>query len=151
MSSIKKWKWRNWEIRKNPERKILRRKSKDNFIRKNGFHIKIKSFIKFLCVSSINDRTATRVLHHLASSFENKPLVTLDWSSKSRKRHRHSSSCGQSERIKGKIFFYKEYYFWDCSHNIFNKYFFTLFSYLFCLFCITKFTKFVCTNFFMDI
>ena len=51
--------------------------------------------------------------------------MVFDWSSKSRKRHRHSSSCSQSERIRWKIFFCKEYYIWDCTHNIFNfnKYF----------------------------
>ena len=67
------------------------------------------------------------MLRHSTNSFDNKPLVVLDWSSKSRKRHRRSSSCGQSEKVGGKIFFYKEYYIWDCTHNIFfknfNKYF----------------------------
>ena len=51
--------------------------------------------------------------------------MALDSSSKSRKRHRRSSSCGQRKTIRGKIFFCKEYYIWYCTHNIFNfnKYF----------------------------
>ena len=79
-----------------------------------------------LPTSSVNEkRTTTHILCHSTSSFENKPLVALGWSSKSRKRHRRSSSCGQSKRSRGKIFFWKEYYIWYCTHNIFNfnKYF----------------------------
>ena len=34
---------------KNPEKKIIRRKSKGNFIRENLLHKKKKSFIKSLC------------------------------------------------------------------------------------------------------
>ena len=79
-------------------------------------------------------RTATRVLRHSTRSFGNKPLAALDWSSKSRKRHRHLLKCDQGKRIRGKIFSWKEYYFfWDCTHNIFNfnKYFVRI-IFLFC-------------------
>ena len=105
---------------KNPKRKILRRKSKNDFVRE-----KEKASSNFP-TSSVNEkRTTTHILCHSTSSFENKPLVALGWSSKSRKRHRRSSSCGQSKRSRGKIFFWKEYYIWYCTHNIFNfnKYF----------------------------
>ena len=45
-----------------------------------------------------------------------------------------SSSCGQSERIREKIFFYKEYYFWYCKYNILIliNILFALFSFFFC-------------------
>ena len=57
--------------------------------------------------------------------------MTLDWSSKSRKRHRHLPKCDQGKRIRRKIFFWKAYYFWRCTHYIFNfhKYLFALFFY----------------------
>ena len=80
-----------------------------------------------LPTNSVNDKsTATRVLCHSTSSFRNKTLVALTWSSKSRKRHHRLPKCDQGKRIRGKIFFWKEYYFLDCTHNIFNfnKYFF---------------------------
>ena len=105
---------------KNPKRKILRRKSKGHFIREKRFHNKRKSFIKSPYKFCKRQRIVTLVLRHSTSSFGNKLLLALDWSSKSRKRHRRSSHCGQSERIRGKIFFCKEYYIWDCTHNIFN-------------------------------
>ena len=78
---------------------------------KRGFTTKEKVSSN-LHASSVNDkRTATRVFRHLTSSFENKPLVALDWYSKSIKHHRCSSSCGQSERIGEKIFFVKNIIF----------------------------------------
>ena len=121
MSSIKKGK-------KNPERKILRRKSKGNFIWENGLHNtrKKKCFIKSPTSLVSGKRTATCVLRHSTRSFGNKPLVALDWSSKSRKRHYHLPKCDRGKRIRGKILFLeKNIIFWDCTHNIFNfnKYF----------------------------
>ena len=90
-------------------------------------------------------RTATRVFHHSTRSFRNKPLVALDWFSKSRKRHRYLPKCDQGKRIRGKIFFSKEYYFWDCTHNILISIniLFALFSY----FCFANFTGLKLTKF----
>ena len=99
------------------KKKILRRKSTGNtkellhmFFAIQRVHLEISHLWL-----SIDLQTATHVLYYSTSSFENKPLVTLNWSSKSRKCHHRSSSCDQSERIREKIFFYKEYYFWYCT------------------------------------
>ena len=45
--------------------------------------------------------------------------MALDWSSKSRKRHRRLPKCDQGKRIRGKIFFWKEYYFFEIVPTIF--------------------------------
>ena len=124
MSSFKMGK----EIQKSKKSKKenLREKIKRQLhTRKEVLQQKEKASSNFPASSVNGKRTVTRILRHSTSSFEDKPLVAFDWSLKSRKPHRHSSSCGQSEKIKGKIFFCKEYYIWDCTHNIlnFNKYF----------------------------
>ena len=97
---------------KNLERKILGRKSNGDFVWEKRFHNKRKSFIKSPCkFSKLKKNCCTRIFLNLTSSFENKPLVALDWYSKSIKHHRCSSSCGQSERIGEKIFFVKNIMF----------------------------------------
>ena len=65
------------ERKKIPKRKILRIKSKGNFVWARGFTIKEKVSSNF-SASSINDRIATHVLRHLPSSFGDKPLMALD-------------------------------------------------------------------------
>ena len=83
------------------------------------------------------------------SSFKNKPLMTLDWSLKSRKHfHRYFSNCDQGKRIRRIYSFIKEYYHKDCTPQFINfnkKFSFVLFFLLLCLHCRT-FVKFVRTT-----
>ena len=123
---------RNWEIEK---RKSKGENPKATLYGKKSFTKKEKTTSN-LPTSSINSKkTATCIFRHSTSSFGNKPLVTLDWYLKTRKRHRRSSSYDQSERIRGKIFFYKEYCFWDWTPTflILINILFALFLLLFCL------------------
>ena len=123
---------REWKILRNKKKiqknKILRRKSRSYFMRKK------------------NLLAVTRVFRNLMNSFGNKSFLTLDWSSKSIKRHRRSSSCDQNERIRRIIFFCNEYYFLDCT-PIFLISITILFALFLLLFCLHRrtFTKFVCT------
>ena len=92
---------------------------------KRGFTTKEKVSSNLPATSVNGKRIVTHVLCHSTRLFRNKPLVGLDWSLKSRKHYHRLSKYDQGKRIRGKTFFWKEYYFWDCTHNIFNfnKYF----------------------------
>ena len=61
--------------------------------------------------------------------------MALDWSLKSIKRHRCLPNCNQGKKIRGKMWFCKEYYIWDCTPQYFNfnKYFVRIIFLLFCL------------------
>ena len=126
MSSFKKGEG-NSEI----ERKIQKGKSweenpKATSYENGGFTTKEKVSSNLPTSSVNNQRTTTRVLHHSTRSFRNKPLMGLDRSSKSRKCHRHLPKCDQGKRIRRKIFFWKEYYFFlrlYPQYFNFNKYF----------------------------
>ena len=116
---------------------------------KKGFTTKEKASSNFSASSVNGKRTATHVLCHSTRSFRNKPLVALNWSSKSRKHHRCLLKCDQGKRIRGKILFWREYYFFEIVPTIyfnFNKYFVRI-IFLFCFanFVGPKFTKFVRT------
>ena len=55
------------------------------------------------------------------SSFKNKPLMTLDWSLKSRKHfHRYFSNCDQGKKIIRIYSFIKEYYQKYCTPQFIN-------------------------------
>ena len=107
-------------MRKTLHNKTTKEKVSSNFFTNN----KRKSSIKFLCKFDKGTK-CTCIIRHLTSSFRNKPLMAFDWSSKLRKRHCRLLKCDQGKRIRWKIFFWKEYYFWYYTCNIFNfnKYF----------------------------
>ena len=76
MTSFKKILRKNSEIKKNPEKKILKRKSRDNFIRERGFTTKEK-ISSNLPTSLLNQKNYTCVLLHSTNSFGKKPYRPL--------------------------------------------------------------------------
>ena len=103
-----------------------------------------KNFIKSPYKSNKSYKNYTHVLHisiytcdlhRSTSSFENKPLIIIDWSLKSIKcSHHHFPNCDQNEKIKKIYSLVKKYYHKYCTHNlsILIKYFIShIFSYCF--------------------
>ena len=126
MSSIKKEE-RKFRNQKNPERKILRRKSKGNFVWGNGLHNKRKSFIKSFYKFGKRQKNCythsspfNKVIREYATCG---PRLIFEIKKTS------SSSSKVWSRQKNKrenIFLERIYiYIWYCTHNIFNfnKYF----------------------------
>ena len=87
------------------------------------------------------------IIRQSMSSFGNKPLVTLNWSSKSGKCHRRLPNYDQGERIRDIYFFVKNITINIVPHNlsILINILFCIFFLLFCLHHRT-FAKFVRTK-----
>lgn len=76
-----------------------------------------KSYKNYTHVLHISIYTCN--LHRSTSSFENKPLIIIDWSLKSIKcSHHHFPNCDQNEKIKKIYSLVKKYYHKYCTHNL---------------------------------